>query len=803
MLARRTGYLLGLALACLSSVKPALAQGKDDLFKQVFGNKQKIQRRIEAELEVDSYARDAVPITIKGNRLLEVDLIVLGERLADLLDESTAHCLESVDSSQSVEGAGECGIALHYDPASLKLEAVVPADHRREQKIAVRSHHQRRVPTTREAQLSGYLNASASARRQEGSAQRLSSVAVGLDGAVRWLGSTLEFDGLCSSGSCTPGLRSLVVDQPRALRRWRFGDLPDANAGGLAIPRIRGVSVGTAFELAPNQSYTPDLDSPLELNTPATVEVLVNGRQVQRMQLPAGRYSLRDFPLAFGPNNVELRITDAAGRQDVRRLEAFVDLSLLDAGLSRYGVALGKPVVAIDDDGMPVRPTMMTANYAYGLGPRTTVNAAATSIPSLHRHATELGLTRATRGWLIGVDLACSYGQAQGCSANMRFRRALDPARSSPGWRWEGELSARQAHYAEPIGFGTGSESASVLIRAARSLGEASNLSLGLRGAWNEFEGASAVFSAQVGGRLGRGFTFHLGVERDVGPDSPHDTRVAASVSMLFDHARQSIRVDAESADALRSARWQLNRGGMHGGYNATLGATRSDLGSNEDVAASYRNERIGADFTLSRVRPNTGFSVEETRVTIRSGIVYADGHVGLTERVLGGFGIVVPVDSAAAGAVYVNPVDDDYLASSLGPGPAVVPGLRAYEARPLVLSLPDLAANHDPGELFPVVKPGYKGGVIIPAGGAASIGLQVRIFDAQGLPVEMVSGRLLPADGGAALPVFAGRGGRLRASGLTAGHWILELDVKPARRHSLTIPADAQGVIDLGDLKP
>ena len=71
------------------------------------------------------------------------------------------------------------------------------------------------------------------------------------------------------------------------------------------------------------------------------------------------------------------------------------------------------------------------------------------------------------------------------------------------------------------------------------------------------------------------------------------------------------------------------------------------------------------------------------------------------------------------------------------------------------------------------------------------------------GTPAELLSGRMEPASGGTALPVFAGRGGRLRVNGLTAGRWTLVLESRPQRRHTLVIPADARGVVDLGVLKP
>ncbi len=793
-----------LALCLLALWAPAgtNAQSKEDLFKQVFGNKAATERNIEAELVVDGVSRDPVSIRIAGKQLIAADLPQLRERLLELLDDTTAACLEA-PAEEPLKHAAECGIALRYDAAALKLLAEVPANLRREQALGVRPTPSARAPTAGEARLSGFLNLSASARWQTSGAQDLHSEALGLDGALRWRGTTLEFDGVCASGDCAPGLRSLVIDQTRNVRRWRLGDLPDARASGLSLPGLRGVSVGTAFELAPAQSYTPDLDAPLELNAPATVEVLVNQRTVQRFQLPAGRYSVRDFPLAFGANAAELRITDAAGRVETRQLEAFVDLSLLDEGRSRFAIALGQPAIALDLDGRSARPWTVAAEYASGVGPRTTVGYALASMPDLQRHVGEIMLTQAIGRWLVAAQLGCSAGLSQGCLAGLRFRRGGDPRAARPGWRLEGALSMRQADYLDLLSPEAGGGRSQVLLRAARSLSERYSLALGLRAGRSDHAQTDALLSAQLGGRLGRNFSFRIGVERFHASGQPHDTRFTASLSLLFDRASQSLQWDADSLDALQSARWQLNRGGQRGGYSATLGGSRSELGDTADASGSYRHERFGVDLSLGESMPAVGTGARDTRLTVRSALVYADGHVGLTERVVGAFGVVVPSDPNAAGTVYVNPVDEDYIASSRGPGPAVVPNLRAYEARSLVLSLPDLAAGHDPGPLFPVVLPGYKGGVVIPAGGAATVSLGARLLDAEGQPLELVSGQLAPADGGEALPVFAGRGGRLRANGLRAGTWTLILNARPQQRQTLVIPADAHGLIELGDLRP
>jgi len=76
---------------------------------------------------------------IIGKRLLGVDLVVLNERLADLVDADTADCLQSTVATEQVQQALACGITLSYDATGLKLMAQVPAEHRREQMLSVRS----------------------------------------------------------------------------------------------------------------------------------------------------------------------------------------------------------------------------------------------------------------------------------------------------------------------------------------------------------------------------------------------------------------------------------------------------------------------------------------------------------------------------------------------------------------------------------------------------------------------------------------------------------------------------------------
>lgn len=124
-----------------------------------------------------------------------------------------------------------------------------------------------------------------------------------------------------------------------------------------------------------------------------------------------------------------------------------------------------------------------------------------------------------------------------------------------------------------------------LLLRAARSLSERYSVAMGVRASWDEPRGASGVVSAQLSGRLGSRFSFRLGVERASGGELVRDTRLVLGIAMLFDRARQSVQFDADTFENLQSTHWRADRGGMHGGYNATLGASDGDFGSNADAA--------------------------------------------------------------------------------------------------------------------------------------------------------------------------------------------------------------------------
>src|SRR5207244_11270209 len=83
--------------------------------------------------------------------------------------------------------------------------------------------------------------------------------------------------------------------------------------------------------------------SALFLKSDSKVDVLVNVRLVQTLQLPAGQHNLKNFPFASGANDVVLRITDPVGRIETITLSFFFDSKLLAQGEQEFAYSVGLP----------------------------------------------------------------------------------------------------------------------------------------------------------------------------------------------------------------------------------------------------------------------------------------------------------------------------------------------------------------------------------------------------------------------------------------------------------------------------
>jgi len=105
------------------------------------------------------------------------------------------------------------------------------------------------------------------------------------------------------------------------------------------------------------------------LNAPSEVRIIVNGIDVNRLDLPAGNHTLQNFPLAQGLNNVVLKITGATGEEREVDLSMFYNPSLKKIGEIETNVSLGIPAYNVTkgaDGFYQMDPSFAVTGYIKG-----------------------------------------------------------------------------------------------------------------------------------------------------------------------------------------------------------------------------------------------------------------------------------------------------------------------------------------------------------------------------------------------------------------------------------------------------
>jgi len=134
----------------------------------------------------------------------------------------------------------------------------------------------------------------------------------------------------------------LLHDDFKRGLRYSVGDITPTVSDLQSTPELLGIGVERNYEdINPFRNLNPSGRSSFTLDRVATVSFEINGSIVSERVLQPGNYSLSDFPLTFGANNVRIFVDDGTSRSEVANFSTFVDLDLLDQGLSNFGVNVG------------------------------------------------------------------------------------------------------------------------------------------------------------------------------------------------------------------------------------------------------------------------------------------------------------------------------------------------------------------------------------------------------------------------------------------------------------------------------
>ena len=762
-----------------------------------------------------TYLGDAT-ITIEADERVHFSARRLLDLLKNRVDAGALQTLESAATAGrplTASAFQRAGILVRYNPQALEVQLDIAPGSRASRSLALSDISERRGGTFVEpAQYSAYVSVRGSLDYVHQGADRGFDVPVMfIDGAARVRGIVIE-----SEANFQPGAREAdfqrrgtraVYDDQDNLIRWTAGDLLALGRGFQSAPEITGLSLYRSYSvLEPQAIIRPRGDRSFRLDRRSTVEVSVNDQLVRRIELDPGSYDLRDFPFTQGANDVRLRITDDAGRSETVRYNIFLDQAQLARGLSEFGLYAG---------------VLAPLGRA---GPRYSDELALTGF---YRRGISDGLTLGGNiqidghGWMGGPEavLATPFGSFAG------FAAASNVKGYGKGW-------ASILTFQRPI---------------VRSDGRSDSLSLSIETRSRDFGPIGTLrpfnpFVYEVGGGYSRSFTDTIyagidaryskgrGEQRDVASvratmgwrisdnlsftgDARYEkdafgSDVGAFLSLTYRIGRySSLRGDFDTRFNRARMTYQTYRGSGVGAYNLNADIERSDGGVGASVNANYFANR--AELGLSHFGTFEGEFGPSTsqRSSLRFGTALgvADGAVSWGRPVYDSFAVVEAHRSLKGADVVLDPSPAGATAHTGALGTALYSSLTSYSERNIVVDAPGAAADADLGQggfrLFPPYRAGYR----LVVGSDYSVTVVGRLIGRDGAPVTLVAGSATELSKPDREPVtlFTNGSGRFGATGLAPGRWRIEMLDPDRSTFEIEIAGDAEGVVQLGDVKP
>lgn len=492
-------------------------------------------------------------------------------------------------------------------------------------------------------------------------------------------------------------------------------------AGSYSLPvhgfQQPGIYQGIRIESkAIRENSQPEQESFI-VEDPTTLTVLVNGRQIQRMNLQPGKYFLSDFPFYSGLNQVELYFQSHNGKEDIQRFSQSFDSSILAKAQQHYGYFIGmEPWTALEG----VKGSFF---HSLGLGCSMELELNGQwqdqqTLAGLRwTWASPLGNLRidpalalnqwSLQGWAVRTRYLLqfnSYPRAPQISTSLGYRsEEFIPGGTDLVQRWEWASSINQRLGSHVQG----------------------GLSLNYRDYWNEAEPqwvAAGRFSLQP--RAGVTLTASY---RSLLPYYNTENSSLTLLLQFSDYRRNSsVSVRQDMIQQGQSLDWQRSlsdgRIAMSAGF------------SMEDYDAPQYSLRGAMDLRGNRLNGGTGLEWSQgynggsARLNYGTALVYTAGHGAISTPVQDSFALFVAAPGTGSYPMGLNP-SPDYESTGGWLGPAVLNSLNA--GRPESVIAEPLNLPPEDFLLFPqsqfLLLPENRSGLLVELGEAPGVNLEIQ----------------------------------------------------------------------------
>lgn len=616
------------------------------------------------------------------------------------------------------------------------------------------------------------------------------------------------------------GERSEEIENTRIVRTWQesslrlqAGQVFQFSRGLAPAEPVIGVSLDNLQRDTSRAVVPVLLDRPLIVDTPGTIDVFVNGRQVRSFPVQPGRYLVENFPVAAGINSVRVAYTRDDGATEEYELIVPHSGGVLRDGALQYAVAAG-----VEQDA-PERPTGL-GFLRYGLSPSLTGG---------------LILDASGRGTLGGVEAtgALDFGEP-----SLELYGSVDDE-SVLGWAARGgyrynvlgrlelpvfatSLEYRSSRFSRP---GPSRSATRQAWQATSSVSQALPLGLGavvghVYRSYHDDTPDSSLLYATIGRSLGRRFSGRMTGFVDF---ADPDDQWGLSITVVGQAVRR--RVGATAVVDARTSESDLSINGSRAGSTTVSGtAAVRDLALDDgtlqaataNLRASHHRFDVTANGALSFAEEGAlpAPEVDRSSYTIQAGAgaYYADGAFAVAAPHRTAFALVRPGSGLPTRRVFVDTGGGSGRTVRSGPlGAAVVAPLQNGQPEPVTVEVPDVPADYSLGSTGFIVSPRYRSGTAITIEALQRLYARGRLVDTDGAPVAYVMLSVEPQfDPGPVAgerPIgglaFTDEQGVFDLYDLIPGAYRLMVGDGSGRFFTITVPDQPGPLVSLGEVTP
>lgn len=740
-----------------------------------------IELSVEAELNKTSIGRISLAVEPDDNLSLKwgeietvLDDILYPEGFATLAKQVNQGFL----SAQALE---KYGFAVNFDLSDFSLSITAPLNLTRPQAVSLESTP-RRLQASEIANLSGFINLYSSyLYQQNNSADTIDKqLAARIEMVMNWRGWVIENEleylsdvAATSSNVKRIGTR-LVHDLPLKGMRMSIGDNYSLGSYFQSTARIMGISLAHDFSLVSNRPIIPSASRSFTLESPSSVEVIVDDRIIQRLNLTAGIYSLNDIPLNEGSNNISLRITDVAGVVRYVNFDVTTGLDLFAEGQLEYEIHLGVPSESNDKIEYNYDYPLISSYIDYGMSPSWTIGFTAQADEFVQQIGFK-NIYAASIGQLA-FENAISFGDEVGHAYRFVYSSFSDRSELPQDISFGYEYSTQDFR---AVGYRPNLQSRarlrehfvqanySFFYNSASQVSVFANLSRAHQ--QTQFDKSLGVnFSGDI---IDSNWRYSLAGQWDEIDDNA-EWGIRLSLTYKFDND-QRLKLSHQSRRKKTRLEYTQDANQRYvGAFSFRAGIESND--DNEalfDLNTQYNANRFLASFDHASIyqQLNVSSAYHQSRVSFASSVAFAEDEWAIGKPINDSFALVKPHSSLKGKKITLGQYEEQFRANNADFDTILISDISSYDNTAISVDVEDLAPGYDIGSGLVVFFPSYRSGHNVMIGTAANISVIATLLDQQQLPLALRVGvAVCSKNTDKEHKFFTNKSGRFALTGLT-----------------------------------